>query len=249
MRKKNKKRLSLLFSILIPKLLKKVLERSKFHEKNAPGKNKKEAESVKPLYTQILSKNIDSIFKIKKNFLELSNKKIIELNKLIFNNLDKPRPRINMKTKGSLYKQIIVLMSSDNANKFMLASSKHITNFNYILRSTKSNLAIDFICVDYWSLIITSNRVMSLLEISIVSNYVKNYNNIDTNNIQDARLLQLKLYLKILSIPYIMEGTNMPINFEVMEIFIKATHIFNNINIASKPHIVKVFPKSNLAIV
>lgn len=150
------------------------------------GKIRKVAKTSKLSYAQISSKNIDNILKIKENFLELSNKKIIELNKLIFNNLDKPRPRINMTTKSSLCKQIIVLMNSNNTNKFISALSKHITNFNCILKSTKSNLAIDFICVDYWGFIITSNRVMSLLEISIVSNYVKNYNNIDTNNIQDT---------------------------------------------------------------
>ena len=63
------------------------------------------------------------------------------------------------------------------------------------------------------------------------------------------RLPQSKLYLKILSILYIKEGTNMPINSEVMEIVIKSMHIFNNVNIAFKSHIVKIFPKSNIAIV
>jgi len=41
----------------------------------------------------------------------------------------------------------------------------------------------------------------------------------------------------------------MPINSEVMETVIKSMHIFNNINIASKPHIVKVFPKYDIVIV
>jgi len=62
-------------------------------------------------------------------------------------------------------------------------------------------------------------------------------------------LSQSKLYLKILGIPYIMKDTNMPINSEVMEMFIKLIHIFNNVNIVSKPHIIKVFPKYNIAII
>ena len=90
---------------------------------------------------------------------------------------------------------------------------------------------------------------MSPLDISIISKYVKSCNDIDTNNIQDMRLPQSKLYLKILSILYIKEGTNMPINSEVMEIVIKSMHIFNNVNIVFKSHIVKIFPKSNMAIV
>ena len=41
----------------------------------------------------------------------------------------------------------------------------------------------------------------------------------------------------------------MPINSEVMEIVIKSMHIFNNVNIASKPYIVKVSSKSDMVIV
>ena len=59
----------------------------------------------------------------------------------------------------------------------------------------------------------------------------------------------MKLYLKIFGIPYTMEGTNIPINSEVMELIIKSTHIFDNINVASKPHAIKVSPKSDMAIV
>ena len=203
----------------------------------------------KPLYAQVSSKNISNILKIKKNFPKLLNKKIEEINKTIFSNVDKPRPRINMMTKGPLRKQIIIPISTDNANKFMLASSKHIVNLNYSLRSTKTDFMVDFIHIDHWDLIVTFNRVASQLEISIVSKYIKNYNNINTNVIQDARLPQSKSYLKVLSIPYILEGTNMPIKSNIIESFIKTSHIFNNVNFTSKSHIVKVSSKLDMAIV
>ena len=61
----------------------------------------------------------------------------------------------------------------------MNTSSEHITNLNQTLKSTKSDLTIDFIYINYQSLIITSNRVMSLSDISIISQYIKNCNNID----------------------------------------------------------------------
>ena len=154
-----------------------------------------------------------------------------------------------MMTKGPLRKQIIIPISIDNANKFMLASSKHIVNLNYSLRSTKTDFMVDFIHIDHWDLIVTFNRVASQLEISIVSKYIKNYNNINTNVIQDARLPQSKSYLKVLSIPYILEGTNMPIKSNIIESFIKTSHIFNNVNFTSKPHIVKVSSKLDMAIV
>ena len=154
-----------------------------------------------------------------------------------------------MTTRGPSCKQIIIPMSIDNANKFMSASSEHVSNFNQSLRNIKSDLSVNFICVNHRGLIVTSNRVVSLSEISIISNYVKNCNNIDFNNIQDARLSQSKSYLKILGISYILEGTNMPINSKIMEVFIKTLHIFDNVNIASRFHIVKVSSKSNMAIV
>ena len=88
----------------------------------------------------------------------------------------------------------------DNVNKFMLVSSEHIMNLNQSLRSTKTDLMVNFIHIDHRDLIVTSNRVALQLKISIISKYVKNYNNIDVNDIQDTDLLQSKSYLKILSI-------------------------------------------------
>ena len=160
--------------------------------------------------------NIGNILKIKENFPKLSNKKIEEINKSIFGKTDKPKPKINMTTRGSLCKQIIIPMSMDNINKFMSASSKHVSNFNQSLRNTKSDLSVDFIYVDHWDLIITLNRVISPSEISIISNYIKNCSNINPNNIQDTCLPQSKSYLKILSTLYILEDTNMPINSETI---------------------------------
>ena len=75
--------------------------KSKFHSKNIPNKSKKLTESGKPSYAQILSNNINNILKIKKNFPELSNKKIEEINKTIFSKKDKPHPIINITTKDS----------------------------------------------------------------------------------------------------------------------------------------------------
>ena len=140
-------------------------------------------------------------------------------------------------------------MSNSNANKFMTASSEYIINLDQTLRSIKSDLIIDFIHIDHWGLIVTFNRVASSLDISIISKYIKNCNKIDINDIQDIQLSQSKLYLKILSILYIIEGTNVLINSKVIETFIKSTYIFNNINIASRLHIIKVFPKFDIVIV
>ena len=228
--------------------LKEVFEKSRFHGKNTHGKIKEVEESSKPSYAQILSKNIRNILKIKEIFPELSNKKIKELNKTIFSKTDKLRPRINMTTKGLSHKQIIIPIGSDNTSKFMSLLSEHIANFNQSLKNTKSDLIVDFIHTDHWGLIITFNRVTSPLEITIVK-YIRNCNHIDSKNIQDACFPQSKSYLKILGIPYIMEGTNIPINSDIMKSVIKNIHIFDNINITSNSHVVKVSPKSDMAII
>ena len=121
-------------------------------------------------------------------------------------------------------------------------------NFNCSLKSTKIDLTVNFIHIDHCGFIITSNRVASQLEISIVSKYIKNCNNINVNNIQDTHLPQFKSYLKILSIPYILEGTKIPIKSNIIKLFIKILHIFN-VNFVSKLHIAKVSLKSDMAIV
>jgi len=41
----------------------------------------------------------------------------------------------------------------------------------------------------------------------------------------------------------------MPINSEIMESFIKSSYIFDNVNIVSKPRIVKVSSKLDMTIV
>ena len=231
---------------LLPRPSKEVSAKLEFHRKNAFSKI---TETLKLSYAQISLKSIDIILKIKENFLKLSHKKIEQINKLIFNILDKLKLRINITTKGPSWKQIIIPISSNNANKIIVDSDEYIANLNHFFKNTKSGLSIDFIWVDHQGLIVTSNRVTSLPDISIISKYVKSCNDINTNDIQDVWLTQSKLYLKILGILYIKEDTDMSINSEVMKTVIKSTHIFNNVNIASKPYIVKVSSKSNMVIV
>ena len=189
--------------------------------------------------------NVQNILKLKKNFYNLSDKKIEDIHKTM-NNSGNPKPCISMMTKDPSYKQIIVSIGSNNIKKFMASFSDHVINLNHTLKDIKLN---DFIQTDYRGLIIVSNKVASLSDICVISNYIKNANNMDPNNIQEACLLQSKLYLKILGISYLLESTNISINSSVIKSIIKATHIFNNIKITSKPHVVKISLKSDMAII
>ena len=88
-----------------------------------------------------------------------------------------------MTTKDSSKRQIIVSMSNDNILKFMISSSSHITNLNRAFKNIKSEIVADFVCSDQHRLIITTNKVVSPSNLCTIENYIKNVNNIKSNNI------------------------------------------------------------------
>jgi len=88
-----------------------------------------------------------------------------------------------------------------------------------------------------------------LFDLSIIENYIKNTNNIKFDDILISQLSQSKSYLKIIGISYLMENTNILINFSVVRTIIKNTHIFNDVSFASKPWVMKVLPKLNMIII
>ena len=59
------------------------------------------------------------------------------------------KPCINITTKDSSYKQIIIFIENDNINKFIKTLSKHIANLSCSLKGIKSDTIVDFICSDY----------------------------------------------------------------------------------------------------
>ena len=199
-------------------------------------------------YTQALSANIRDILKLKENFPKLSDKKIKETHKTD-NKSNTVKPKINMTTKDPSQKQIIIPISGENIKNFMFTSNDHVININRLFRNIKSDIAIDFIHLDHRSLILVSNKVVAQSNISIISNYIKDANNMNVNDIQDGQLLQSKSYLKILELPYMIENTNTPIDVGAVKNIIKSTHIFNNIKVAFKPHVCKISSKLDIVIV
>jgi len=140
-------------------------------------------------------------------------------------------------------------MSIDNIKKFIESSSNNVANINRTLKSIKSDTFVDFICSNHWSLIITTNKMSSLSDMNMIENYIKNVHTIDASNVQTIQLLQLKSYLKILGILYIMEDTNIAIKSGVVESIIKSTHVFKNIYITFQYYVIKVSLKSDMAII
>jgi len=131
----------------------------------------------------------------------------------------------------------------------MKSLSDHIANLNRSLKSIKSEVLANFVHCDNTYIIIVTNKVASSLDLQTIEKYVKDLNLINTDNVDIWQLPQLKSYLKITGIPYFLENTNVLISADIVETIIKNNHIFNNIAIASRPCIIKVFPKSDITII
>jgi len=104
----------------------------------------------------------------------------------------------------------------------MVKSSLYIADINRALKDIKSDIITDFIYTDYYGIIITTNKVMSIPDLSTIEKYIKNINVINPEEIITLRLSQLKLYLKILSILYLIKDTNVSINSDIVKRVIKS---------------------------
>ena len=77
-----------------------------------------------------------------------------------------------------------------------------------VLKKIKSEIIADFIHLDNKDIIITTNKMVSILDLQTIERYIKNVNNIESNQVEVPRLPQSKSYLKIISIPFFLEDTN-----------------------------------------
>jgi len=136
---KEKDKAKPMFISLIPppilaKTPKEVNEILKYFKKNLSSHQKKSYVNATLSSTQqrlSVSKNIvKETLKIKKTFLNLSNNKIEQVQKVINRPNNKSKPRILMTTKGPSCKQVIIPMGNDIAKKFIKESNSHVTNIN-----------------------------------------------------------------------------------------------------------------------
>ena len=128
-------------------------------------------------------------------------------------------------------------------------SNTHITNINRLLKDIKLDTLANFICTNSKEIIVTTNKITTLLDLKVVEKYMKKLNDVDTSNVISSRLPQSKSYLKILDIFYLIENTNFPITANIIKRVIQTSYIFNNTVLVSHSHIIKALPKSNIAVV
>jgi len=153
------------------------------------------AQAIKP------SANTSEVLKIKEAFLALNTKKIDQINNIVKGN-PKPKPRIQMTTRGPSKKQVIVPMSSENNSIFMRNSALHMTNINRYLQNAKSEVLVDYIQSNPLSITVITNKVSQQSDLQIIDQYVKNFSNINALQVEEPRLPQSKSYLKIIGIPF-----------------------------------------------
>ena len=154
-----------------------------------------------------------------------------------------------MTIKGPSRKQVIIFMSNELGKRFIKDSVFHITNINFALKSIKFNVCADFIYADNKGVIISTNNVVSNFDLQEIEKYIKNSLQTNDDNIASSWLPQSKSYLKIIGIPYFIDKLNTHISSEDIECILKNSHIFNDIVLALKPRIIKVSPKSDMAII
>ena len=140
-------------------------------------------------------------------------------------------------------------MSNNITKEFIKKSNSYVANINHAFKAIKSSMLADFICAENKGIVVTTNNVASGLDLQEIEKYVKNSLSTDADKVLLARLPQSKYYLKIVGIPYISEKTNSHIASDEIEDVLKNNYIFNNIVLTSKLCIIKVSPKSDMAII
>ena len=168
---------SVILSSILAKSNKEVKEISKFFKKiKKPATNKSYAQTLLPKSKSNTSSSDIAMntLKIKEVFLNFPNKKIDTIQKFINGSNNKPKPRLNMTTKGPLRKQVIVLMNNELGKRFIKDSMSHITNINHALKSIKSSVCADFIYADNKDVIISTNNVASNSDLQEIEKYIKN---------------------------------------------------------------------------
>jgi len=154
-----------------------------------------------------------------------------------------------MTTKSLSQKQVIIPMSNNITKEFIKDSNSHVTNINHALKAIKSNILANFIHVKDKSIVLMTNNILLDLDLQEIEKYIKNLLSSNADKVSSARLSQSKSYLKIVGISFNNEKTNSRISLEEIEGVLKNNHIFNNIILAPKPHIIKISSKSDIAII
>ena len=215
--------------------------------------NDKSKDRPKPSksYAQASKNNVSTaeVLKIKKTFPTLNAAKINQINNIV-NGTFKPKPRIQMTTKGLSRKQVIIPMSKDNVDIFIKNSSLHISNINRQFQNAKSEILVDYIRAKSLGITVVTNKVAQSSDLMLIDQYVKNSSDVNALQVEEPRLPKSKLYLNIIGILYYPHTNSQEhLTSGDIKLILKQNQIFDNVSLASKPQVIKVSPKSDMSII
>ena len=157
------------------------------------------------------------------------------------------KSKINMTTRGPSRKEIIILMAKYIAELIVNSAHIHIANINKCLRNSKSDIVADFIQSTNNGIVITTNKPANDLNLSTIEKYLKSIQNVNSDSIESPHLPKSKLYMKIIGLSYKINQDVISTDF--IEGVLKETYLFKDVVLASKSHVIKASPKSNMAVV
>ena len=152
-----------------------------------------------------------------------------------------------MMTRGPSRKEVIIPMAKHITELIINLAHTHIFNVNKCLKISKSDIVADFICITNNRIVITTNKPANNLNLSTIEKYLKSIQNVDSDLIESPCLPKSKSYMKIIGLPYKINQDVISPDF--IEGVLKETHLFKGVMLASKPHVIKVSPKSDMAVV
>jgi len=127
-------------------------------------------------------------------------------------------------------------------------ANAHIFQINMLLKSMKSTTRAKFIHPCPRGVSININSVLNTSDLNTIERYLKSINSAGNDEVLAPQLLQSKSYLKITSIPYIQPNGN-KLTSDDITTTMKHLELFEPVNLAAKPRVIKASPKSNMAII
>ena len=213
-------------------------------------KNAPKPLNMKKFYAQASKSNlshIEDILRVKEAFPALLANEVGKVLKIRNSRESSKKSRINMMTRGPSRKEVIIPMAKHIAELIVNSAHTHITNVNKCLKNSKLDIVANFICITYNRIIITTNKPANDLNLSTIEKYLKSIQNVDSDSIESLHLSKSKLYMKIIGLPYKIKHD--VISPDYIEGILKETHFFKNVVLASKPCVIKAFPKSDMVVV
>jgi len=156
------------------KTVKEINTISKYFQNQKPSNDKsKDGSKSKKSYAQASKNNVSTaeVLKIKKTFPTLNAKKIDQVNNIV-NGSSKPKPKIQMTTKGPSRKQVIILMSKDNIDAFIKNSSLHILSMNCQFWNAKSETLVGYICAKPLGITVVTNKIAQPSDLMLIDQYI-----------------------------------------------------------------------------